>query len=32
VKVTKSKEDALKLCLPGTHLQSVLKGEHHLQC
>lgn len=26
VKVTKRKEDALKLCLPGTQLQGVLKG------
>ena len=27
VKVTKRKEDALKLCLPGTHLQGVLEGD-----
>lgn len=27
MKVTKSKEDALKLCLPGTLVQGVLKGK-----
>ena len=27
MKVTKRKEDALKLCLPGTHLQGVLEGD-----
>lgn len=29
VKVTESKEDALELCLPGTHFQSVLEEKHH---
>ena len=31
MKVTQSKEDGLELCLPGTHLQSVLEEKHHLQ-
>lgn len=32
MKVTESKEDALKLSLPGTHLQGVLKEEGRFGC
>lgn len=31
VKVTESEEDALELCLPGTHFQSVLEEKHYQQ-